>query len=332
MDITTTRSTEIGLKAEILRDKYSKKASLKVDVEGLWQLYAGNAVDKINRENPILSGSGSGIFQLDVSTSYRYYFELVADSESIVLADKHLPMAGAFNFRDMGGIRTEDGRYIQWGKLFRGDDMTNLTSEDIQYLSSIPITSIIDFRAVTEMRRAPDRMPSSVKFTYPLTITPGNLSTEGVQANLLKTNIDIHMKQMNRTLVNDPACVNAFRKFFNIIQKRLSAPLIFHCSAGKDRTGMAAVLLLFALGVNEEVIIGDYMASKVYLEDKYSAFIAKHPRAESIFTVKRMFIKAGINQIRREHGSINNFLVNTLGVNTDKLREMYLTDAKTDFL
>lgn len=311
-------------KAQIIREKYTKEASLRLEAEGNWSLYAGSSVDTINRTAPILAGNGSGTFFLSVSTSIRIYFELVCGNERRILTEKQLPMTGGYNFRDLGGFRTMDGRCTKWGKLFRADELSNLTSEDLRYLASIPITSVIDFRAQSEARRSPDRLPLTVHFTYPIAITPGNLSNEGIQANMLKTNIDSHMKYMNRLLVSDPACVRSFRIFFAIVQNNLSAPLIFHCSAGKDRAGMAAALVLFALGVDEETVMEDYLMSKVYLSDKYDAFIAKYPRAESIFTVKRMFLQAGINQMKREHGSIMNFLTKVLKVDIIRMRRLYL--------
>lgn len=312
------------LDAQIIRNKYTKAATLNLTVEGNWSLYAGSSVDNINRLAPILTGNGSGIFPLNVSTSIRIYFKLVTEKNEILFTDKHLPMEGGYNFRDLGGIRTKEGRYTKWGKLFRADELSNLTESDLKYLTSVPLTSVIDFRAQSETKRSPDKLPPTVHFTYPIAITPGNLSTEGIQANLLKTNIDSHMKHMNRLLVSDPACVRAFRIFFAIVQNNLSAPLVFHCSAGKDRAGMATALVLFALGVDEETVMQDYLMSKTYLSDKYSAFIAKYPRAESIFTVKRMFLQAGINQIKRDHGSIMNFLTKELKVDIVRMRRLYL--------
>ncbi len=311
-------------RAQIIREKHTKKASLSLEAEGDWSLYAGNTTDNINRSIPILTGNGSGLFPLNVSTSIRLYFELVCNDEKLIFSEKHLPMAGGYNFRDLGGLKTQEGRTVRWGKLFRADELSNLTEDDVKYLSSIPITSVIDFRAQNEARRSPDKLPSTVHFTYPIAITPGNLSSEGVQANLLKTNIDSHMKHMNRLLVSDPSCVRAFRIFFAIVQNNLSAPLIFHCSAGKDRAGMATALVLFALGVDEATVMEDYLMSKVYLSDKYDAFIAKYPRAESIFTVKRMFLQAGINQIKRDHGTILNFLTKELKVDIVRMRRLYL--------
>lgn len=318
------QNSNIIFHAAILRDKYTKEASLEVKTRGSWQLFVGSSPYKINRSKPILKGKGSGIFRLNVSTSFRNYFEFVCENKSVIIAERLLPIAGGYNFRDLGGIKAADGKTTKWGKLFRADELTHLTESDRIYLSSIPITSVIDFRSTIEMRRSPDKLPSSVKFSYPLTITPGNLTNEGIQANLLKTNIDIHMRQMNRSLISDPACVNAYRKFFNIIQKRLSAPIAFHCTAGKDRTGMASALLLYALGVEEKVIMSDYMASKDYIAEKYETFIAKFPRAASLFTVKRSFINAGYDQIIKEYGSADVFLTDVLNVNIEKLREMYL--------
>ncbi|MBB4036315.1 protein-tyrosine phosphatase [Dysgonomonas hofstadii] len=310
--------------AQIIRNKYTKEASLIINIEGNWSLYAGHTVENINFSTPILRGNGSGSFHLSVSTSIRIYFILETENRRILLAERHLPMEGGYNFRDLGGFKTTEGRYTKWGKLFRADELSNLTASDLKYLTSIPITSVIDFRAQAETRRSPDRLPPTVHFTYPIAITPGNLSTEGVQANLLKTNIDSHMKHMNRLLVSDPDCVRAFRIFFAIVQNNLSAPLIFHCSAGKDRAGMAAALVLFSLGVDEQTVMEDYLSSKIYLSDKYDAFIAKYPRAESIFTVKRMFLQAGINQIKRDHGSIMNFLTKVLKVDIVRMRRLYL--------
>lgn len=321
---STNMNNELSHLAQITRDKYTKAATLHLHTEGHWQLYAGTSVENINRLHPIKTGYGAGDFPLKVSTSIRLYFELIVEGKKYILSERHLPMAGGYNFRDLGGFRTKEGRYTKWGKLFRADELSNLTKEDLKYLSTIPITSVIDFRAQSEVRRNNDKLPPTVNFTYPIAITPGNLSSEGIQANMLKSNIDTHMKQMNRLLVSDPACVRAFRIFFAIVQNNLSAPLIFHCSAGKDRAGMAAALVLLSLGVDEETVMEDYLSSNIYLTHKYSAFIEKYPRAESIFTAKRIFLQAGINQIKRQYGSIMNFLTKELKVDIIRMRRLYL--------
>lgn len=318
------RKEDIRKKVQITRNKYTKEAILNVYYTGKWSLFANSSTDFDTIAEPIMKNKGEGNFTLNINNSERTYFLFKTETEKFIFAEKLIPVEGGYNFRDLGGIRSKNGKHVKWGKLFRADDMSHLTESDLTYLASIPITSVIDFRAPSECKRSPDKLPHTARFTYPIAITPGNLSTEGIQANLLNKNINIHMKQMNRLLVSDPACVRAYRILFAIIQNNLSAPIVFHCSAGKDRTGMAAALILFALGVDEETIINDYLMSKDFLTDKYAAFIAKYPHTEPLFTVKRIYIKAAINQIKREHGSINNFLTKVLKVDIPKMKWLYL--------
>lgn len=315
----------IDSEAKILRDKFTKKARLDILTEGVWRLYAGTSFNNIDLSKPVLEGKGSGVYPIDVDIDRRYYFKLVIPNDGcIFLSESQLPMEGAYNFRDLGGVLSRDGRRVRWGRLFRADDLSSLTDSDLAYLESIPITSVIDFRGIAETRRTPDRLPLGVRFTYPISITQMNLNTDVVQSRLQESNMDMYMKGMYRSLVTDPVCVKSYRTFFKILQHRLSAPIVFHCSAGKDRTGMAAALVLYALGVPEKTIMEDYLASRIYLENKYELVMARFPRAEAMFTVKKPFLQAGINQIKREYGSVESFLENTLDVDIDKMKEMYL--------
>lgn len=310
--------------AYISRDKYTKAASLSICTDSAWDIYEGKSVENIDMTKPIFSGQGSGTFPLSVDPDSRSYFRLVVGMEELILAEKILPLEGAYNFRDLGGIKLKDGRKVQWGKLFRADELTKLTDQDINYLGSIPITSVIDFRAESEIKRAPDRLPPSAQFTYPMTITPGAMRTDGILANREEASFANQMKQMNRLYVSDPACIRAYRIMFTIIQNSLSAPIVCHCSAGKDRTGMGTALILFALGASEETVIEDYMISKTNIAAKYKEFVEKYPRTKPIFTVKESYLKAGIDQIKRDHGSINTFLTSILKVNIPRIRKLYL--------
>lgn len=315
---------DISKEVRIERDKYTKRATLVIEIKEPWRLYSGYTVDSIDYTRTVLTGNGPGIFPVSIDTTSRSYFSIITQGGKIVFAERRLPMAGGYNFRDLGGYKTQEGRFTKWGKLFRADELSNLTPSDIVYLNSIPITTVIDFRAVAEAKRNQDNLPPSVKFTYPLTISPGNLSNEKIQADLCKNDISTQMEIMNKSLVMDPECIKAYRKFFYILQNGLSAPSVFHCTAGKDRTGMAAALVLYALGVDQKTIMQDYILSKDYIYDKYASFVAKYPRAKNLFTVKPSYLKAGLEQIKEEYGSIESFLTDVLCVNIDKLKQMYL--------
>lgn len=318
---------DISSKAIILRDKQTKKASLDIQLDEAWVLYAGNSVETINFKTPLLSGEGKGVFPLDISDSVRTYFQLVTKESKAILADKHLPMTGGYNFRDLGGLKTRDGRYVKWGKVFRSDDLSKLTDADLYYLSSIPIASIVDFRTKNEISSAPDKTPPTMKGYYELNISPGNLnlkSMEDVQRTIATLGVDGVMKSMNEQLSTDSVCSNQYREYFKLLQSEADTPLMFHCSAGKDRTGMGAALFLLALGVDEATIMDDYLLSNTYLADKYARVIEQNPRLKSMFTVKSEYLQAGIDQIKKDHGSVENFLVNILNVDINKMKEMYL--------
>ncbi|MDH6387724.1 protein-tyrosine phosphatase [Dysgonomonas sp. PH5-37] len=311
---------DISGQVSIVRDKETKEARLKIETEGKWTVYAGHSPEKIDMTTPVAEGEGSGEFSLHVSNTAHSYFQIVTPDGKAILAERHLPMEGGYNFRDLGGFRTQDGRYVKWGKLFRSDDLSNLTDPDLHYLASIPIVSIVDFRAETEVQKSPDREPSSVKTNYKLPIIPGNLAnfqTAAVSSETLMTD-------MNRLLVSDTASIGQYKELFRLLQNPDDTPLLFHCSAGKDRTGLAAALILFALGVDDTIIMDDYLSSNAYLGNKYADIIARKPAIRGMFEVRAEYLSAALEQIRIEHGSIENFLTKVLDVDIQKMKDLYL--------
>jgi len=315
---------DISNKAEILRDKETKATSLRIETQGKWTLFAGNSVDDIDFSKPVTEGEGSGTFPVNVSDSIRSYFQLITNDGKAILSERHLPMTGGYNFRDLGGMKTSEGKYVKWGKIFRSDDLHNLTNADLEYLSSIPLISIVDFRSGEEIIKAPDKLPNSVKMDYPYSITPGNLMGAMNLEKATPQQLDSAMMDMNVLLVTDTAWINQYKKFFDLLQNEKDVPFMFHCSAGKDRTGMGAALILFSLGVDEETILKDYLASNNYLGDKYAQYIAKYPNLKPLFEVKPEFLKAGIDRIKKDHGSVENYLKDVLDVDVDKMKQIYL--------
>lgn len=315
---------DLSKNAQVIRDKETKAATLYIDVQQPWQLYGGHTVESIDFSQPLLEGVTGGVFSLDVADSIRSYFQLVTDEGKSILAERHLPMTGGYNFRDIGGVRTKDGRYVKWGKLFRTDDLAKLTEADLAYLSDIPVRSVVDFRAKDEMKMAPDRLPVSVEYDYNLNIEPGNIMGGGMEFDIDTVDFNCLMMDMNRLLVTDSSAVNHYREFFRLLQDEDKLPLMYHCSAGKDRTGMATALILYALGVDDETIMDDYLASAVFLADKYDKYVKQYPRIEPLMTVKAEFLQAGIDKIREDYGSVENYLTDVLNVDPSRMQELYL--------
>ncbi|NDW17658.1 tyrosine-protein phosphatase [Dysgonomonas sp. 216] len=318
------QGNDLSDKIQIKRDKQTKAAYLIVDKNEKWKLYGGTTVENINLSEPVAIGEGSGTFPIDVDSSVRWYFYIVSGKDKAILAERHLPMSGGYNFRDLGGIPTKDGRHVKWGKILRSDDLHNLTDADLDYLSSVPLVSVVDFRSEGEIRTNPDKLPVSVKNAYPLSISPGNItSVESIEGSPL-SRMDTIMMEINKMLVSDPVCTEQYKTYFKLLQDSNNIPLMFHCSAGKDRTGMAAALTLAALGVDEKTILNDYLSSNNYLSGKYTKYIEEKPNLKPLFEVKPEFIKAGLDFIENEHGSLENYLEKVLEVDIQKMRGMYL--------
>lgn len=315
---------DISNEASITRNKDTKAATLDIKIDGKWSLYSGNSVDNIDFTKPLLEGEGSGSYPLQVNDTARSYFQLVTTKGNAILAEEHLPMAGGYNFRDLGGIKNRDGKYVQWGKILRSDDLNKLTEADLKYLSSIPLISIVDFRSPDEVNQAPDKVPATVKEDYHLAITPGNLGDLAMSGKATAEQLESAMQDVNILLVSDSLAIDQYRKMFELLQNSSDVPLMFHCSAGKDRTGMGAALILSALNVDESIIFNNYLESNVYLADKYAGYIAQKPDLKPLFEVKAEYLKAGLDQIKKDHGSIENYLTKVLGVDLDKMKEMYL--------
>lgn len=317
---------DVSNQAEITRDKQTKAAFIEIFPDTTWTIYAGNTPETIDNKAPLLQGDGYGKFALDIPYNERYYFRFVTKEGSALMAERHLPMEGGYNFRDLGGYPTTEGRFVKWGKIFRSDEMNRLTRSDLNYLSTIPIRSVVDFRTENEVQNAPDKVPASVVQSYSYYINPGNLDiTNQEQLHAFDADrIDSVMMEINISLVSDPANVMQYKELFRLLQHEENTPLLFHCTAGKDRTGMGAALILFALGVDRDIIMDDYLLSNIYLKDKYGSIAAQHPNLSGLYGVNPNYLQAGINKIEEVYGSVILFLEQELEVDIQAFRDTYL--------
>lgn len=317
--------------ARVVRAGESRAAKLIIDKNIEWELYAGRSVESIEFGAPIAKGDKAGEYDLALPEGgVRYYFQLITNRGNAILAERLLPMEGGYNFRDLGGIRTKEKRYVKWGKLFRTDGLDKLTDGDLDYLSSIPIRSVVDFRYDAEVENAPSRIPQSVENVYGYGIKPGSFDEfiESVGDNPQREDMVQEMKNLNIRLVTRSEIVKQYKRFFELLLVDEAVPLMFHCSAGKDRTGFAAAMILYSLGVDWEVIIDDYLASNVHLDGKYDDHINSDPAFESLWMVNRKYIEAGIKQIIEDHGSLDYFIDNVLEVDREQMKEKFLYPAK----
>lgn len=307
---------------EIVRDRQTKSATVSIMEDMEWTLYAGPSVEGIDFSAPAAENRADGTFPLEVPVGARSYFQFDSPRGKAILAERHLPMEGGFNFRDLGGYRGAEGRYVKWGKFIRADELGRLTDADLAYLASVPVVTVVDFRAQSEVERMPDRYPQTVVGKYHLEVNPGNVIGMEDEIGSAEAAAET-MRTMYRAMINDPNVVAQYRRFFELLQGG-EVPVAYHCSAGKDRTGMASALILFALGVDEGKIMEDYLLSNKYLGSKYESYIAAHPEIEPLMIVDRSFLEAGIEEMVKLYGSPEGFLREALGVDIDGFRSQYL--------
>ena len=221
--------------------------------------------------------------------------------------------------RDLGGLETGDGRLVKKGLLFRSDELDRLTAGDLKKLADLSIRSLIDFRTTSEVAEARDRKPPSLhsEFNISVAAEPGDV----LQA-LSWTPCEELMERVYLFLVNHAQ--DDFRRFFAIVAERENAPLLFHCAAGKDRTGFAAYMLLRALGVSHQDAIDDYLYSTEALGDKYAPLLEIYPDAGPLIEVRPQYIDLALKTIDEDYGGLNAYLRQNLKIDPEKLRDIYL--------
>jgi hypothetical protein len=180
-----------------------------------------------------------------------------------------VPLSGAFNFRDLGGYRGLDGRTTRWGRLFRSDTLHELTESDIQVLRSLGLATVIDLRTTRELVRTGRGLlePEPVTYRHLSVIVEEN--GEALAAPALAGD-DLAERYRWYLDTGRGALVEALE----LVGDPTSTPLVFHCAAGKDRTGVLAALVLDILGVDRPVIVADYEITADRMElilDRYRA-------------------------------------------------------------
>ena len=243
---------------------------------------------------------------------------------AIALNERNLPLEGGFNFRDLGEIINTKNQVIRKGLLIRSDDLANLTDNDLEILNDYPIRTIIDLRTTYERLKNPDHIPNSCNHEVHLDISSGHFENLVKQLKQGISNPKEFMCNIYEDFVLDKTCQTQYKKFFDIIQHKNRTPILFHCTAGKDRTGFATAMILAALKVDFETILDDYMDSNFYLEQKYAHILKINPDYKYLIEVYPEYLEKSFEVIKRNFGTIENYLTDILGIDLQLMEELYL--------
>ena len=259
------------------------------------------------------------------------------------LALRKLPFEQAHNFRDLGGYLSGDGRYTRWGKIYRTDKLSSLSEQDQRYLQRLGVKRIVDFRSDEERNTAPHTLhPESRILIDPLPINVEAAQIERVTARLQEQNVSAEdmvefLMSANRAMVTH--FTDTYRNWIHSLLSDDHYPQLFHCTAGKDRTGLAAALLLRAIGVSEETVMEDYLATNHYTAarideiirqiQEMDVFKVEEPVIRTLFHVQPQYINAAFEVIAERYGDIEAYLQDGLALDRfqrEQLRDMLLEE------
>src|SRR4030081_1183469 len=227
---------------------------------------------------------------------------------------RHLNLAGASNFRDLGGYPARDGRAVRWRQIFRSNHLGHLTEADIELLRPLRLNSPFDFRGTEERAAAMCGVEEIAVHSLPIEPTVVAALRGRLAAGAPLSSFDALevMRDSYRNYVRQNTA--SFRALFtHLLEDR--APLVIHCTAGKDRTGFACALILHALGVPDELISEDYLlTNRFYRRDPAASPDLPEEVRQALASVEASFLAAAFEVIHADYGNLETYFSDGLGL------------------
>jgi protein-tyrosine phosphatase len=221
---------------------------------------------------------------------------------------RHLNLAGASNFRDLGGYPVKDGRTVRWRQIFRSNHLGDVTTADIEVLRGLGLRSAFDFRGTEERIAAMCGLEEIAVHSLPIepTVVAALRGRLAEGAALSPADALEVMRDSYRNYVRYNTA--SFRSLFaHLLEDR--APLVIHCTAGKDRTGFACALILHALGVADQLIAEDYLlTNRFYRRDPSASGDLPDDVRQVLGTVEASFLAAAYDAISADYGDLECYL------------------------
>ncbi len=246
---------------------------------------------------------------------------------------RRLELDGPVNFRDLGGYEAAAGRSVRWGRVYRSDSLGRLSQGDLGRLGELGVRLVCDLRMEGERKAEPSRIPQRPGIRVELlpiggivaeTRVMGQRVREGrVREVGVETMVAVYLELLE-------AHAASFGAVVAHAAEPSSLPLVVHCTAGKDRTGIAAGLILSALGVPEESVLDDYEMTIRYHSSELIARLRPEmesrgidfDKVETFFSAPRAVMAATLEGLRARHGSVEGYLLGPGGLDADRLESL----------
>lgn len=242
-----------------------------------------------------------------------------------------LDFEGPNNFREMGGYPVGDGKTMAQGRLFRSDHLGHMTEADQKLFAELGIKTVVDLRRENEREDILDNIQAPSVNQIWLPVVAEGADVTYLRRGMEKGTIDAEKAAQYLTRANQGFIdihAHVFKEFLEILLDPASYPLVFHCSAGKDRAGFAAALALWIAGADDETVMHDYLATNHCTANYLNGLIdgiADNPLVQTspealrtLMQVRPEYLGAAIDAANQNYGSIQNFIAQALDITPEK--------------
>lgn len=267
----------------------------------------------------------------------RPYFRLVpAGGDALIIARRDVSLDGCVNFRDLGGYRTDDGRRVRWGRVFRSGHMANLSEAGKRDFARLDIRAVCDFRMAEEREAENADLPGAPALAT-LGIPPGVGDRQYFHRVFAATRNPADVLEAvhatMRSIVRDAG--TRYARMFDVLLAGRDGSVLLNCSAGKERTGIGSALFLTALGVPRETVLHDFLLSRTYFPalsevprvlEKYGVRADSDEEAAALvmplLETHASYLEAAFGAIEQAYSSTDDFLARVCGIGSAERREL----------
>lgn len=253
---------------------------------------------------------------------------------------RHVPLEGQSNFRDIGGYKTEDGKAVKRGVIFRSGELHQLTDDDVAKLKQLGVATVVNFQTAIETEsRGNDRLPPGAReVSLPIE------TDDGLAAAIEEARRKVDFSSMPPSINPDihRLLVDDARKQYATLFREIAQsqePLVFHCSHGVHRTGTATAVLLWSLGVPWDDVREDYLLSNKYRKSEVEKRLNQlrqllaekqdispeqvdMTNVEAFYIQQGEYIDASREEILKRYGSVDGYLTDGLGLTRNEIQQL----------
>lgn len=233
-------------------------------------------------------------------------------------------MSGLINFRDFGGYPTQDGTHVKKGIFYRGGSYRDLTESDREYIKSLNIKNLHDYRESMEL----DSDEKQEELADVAHIISASAYLGGFERDEEAEYEELTSDAMIAFYEQIPFGNPAYKNVFKVLQEDDAVPYLHNCTAGKDRTGLASALILSALNVDYHIIMSDYMKSMNAYNEIFNNEVRRLTNGRQVgsllykipgLVIMPKYLDASFNAIFTKYGSLENYFLEEFGMDADAL-------------